>query len=964
MSSRDRTAELQGIARSLQSRSGIQPHAQVAPQKSGASEFTRIAKSIQKDINNTFGKLEKLTLLATKKSMFDDRPVEIQELTYIIKQDIANLNNQISRLQQYQLGKTRGMAQTQHNSNSVVVILQSRLANMSSGFKTVLEDRTKTIQQQQQRRQQFSGSAAPPENFMAIPPPSEQQQQKTQAGHYGKDHLRQRQGGEEYAGASVAIDMGGPSSHQASYQQMQLTENQGSAYMQDRSNAVDSINKTIAELGGIFTQLATLVHEQGQMTERIDANTVDTEMNIEGAHGELLNRIFTYRIVYFLYHRAEISLSSSLMSSSSAQDETIKTEEEEASGLAIATENRIEEETTESTSESNMNTETCTSSLPSCNVKNEVTLELREWGGGETNNAALILYVESLRKHALDVENLLSVSQFEVQALREQNDSLSLALARSQTEKTNVGEKSIEPGLLNCAVDTGSERDDGGARKSNQLGPEHQHNEALITEDTAVQNESPHSLAAVLSMSTDDNVVIGTCGVTGRDADLSPTATFQFDGDIYDDVSKANCVSTGVGEIESVERPLSSNSLNISSDGYPSTPPTPTVNPRARRLERELTSLRKIYKNVLERCHDYEKEIHSLREVQTQINSFTENPNTHHDVDVDISINEDSIDGVNKSMVRNLDKRVMADDGIVVRDDENIFQIVNKVDDNDDLTLVEVQSAEKEGTCSRLNEANNEHTQMQGRETDRERQVVDDPAVHEDHDETSIEKLKKKIEHLRVELDEAVNMNENLQQKLMVESEQTTVALLERDEKKETWASKCEDMEREIVMLKERVCMMDSEEETLQQQANEEQERASALSMKVRELVQLGVELRRGSDEREAEAEILKQRLATLEIELSESVVANMELVERLSSVTRDLASHSPTGRQWVKDELAQSCVECGGVFSLTKRKHHCRYCGKIFCFDCSQHRRCLPGGRTMVRVCNACNENLGSSNA
>ena len=38
------------------------------------------------DISNTFAKLEKLTILAKKKSLFDDRPVEIQDLTYIIKQ--------------------------------------------------------------------------------------------------------------------------------------------------------------------------------------------------------------------------------------------------------------------------------------------------------------------------------------------------------------------------------------------------------------------------------------------------------------------------------------------------------------------------------------------------------------------------------------------------------------------------------------------------------------------------------------------------------------------------------------------------------------------------------------------------------------------------------------------------------------------------------------------------------------
>ena len=37
--------------------------------------------------------------VAKRKSLFDDKPVEIQELTYIIKQDIQSLNEKIAQLQ-------------------------------------------------------------------------------------------------------------------------------------------------------------------------------------------------------------------------------------------------------------------------------------------------------------------------------------------------------------------------------------------------------------------------------------------------------------------------------------------------------------------------------------------------------------------------------------------------------------------------------------------------------------------------------------------------------------------------------------------------------------------------------------------------------------------------------------------------------------------------------------------------
>ena len=30
-----------------------------------------------------------------------------------------------------------------------------------------------------------------------------------------------------------------------------------------------------------------------------------------------------------------------------------------------------------------------------------------------------------------------------------------------------------------------------------------------------------------------------------------------------------------------------------------------------------------------------------------------------------------------------------------------------------------------------------------------------------------------------------------------------------------------------------------------------------------------------------------------------------------------------------------QECYECGTLFTTFKRRHHCRLCGQIFCYDC-----------------------------
>lgn len=46
---------------------------------------------------------------------------------------------------------------------------------------------------------------------------------------------------------------------------------------------------------------------------------------------------------------------------------------------------------------------------------------------------------------------------------------------------------------------------------------------------------------------------------------------------------------------------------------------------------------------------------------------------------------------------------------------------------------------------------------------------------------------------------------------------------------------------------------------------------------------------------------------------------------------------------KWVEDENVKSCYNCHTEFSLFIRKHHCRLCGRIFCYECSKYRDTIP---------------------
>lgn len=67
--------------------------------------------------------------MAKRKTLFDDRPVEISELTFVIKQDLASLNSQIASLQALtqaqhpKASRTRADQEGEHNDNVRVHLL-------------------------------------------------------------------------------------------------------------------------------------------------------------------------------------------------------------------------------------------------------------------------------------------------------------------------------------------------------------------------------------------------------------------------------------------------------------------------------------------------------------------------------------------------------------------------------------------------------------------------------------------------------------------------------------------------------------------------------------------------------------------------------------------------------------------------------------------------------------------------
>ncbi|KAL5975168.1 hypothetical protein ACLOJK_031847 [Asimina triloba] len=330
-SCRDRTQEfltvVERLKKSLVSSSSNAPKSIASkpegPPRSAVSiqsEFNKRASKIGYGIHQTSQKLAKLAKLAKRTSVFDDPTVEIQELTAVIKQDITALNSAVVDLQllcnsQNESGDIS--KDTTSHSTTVVDNLKNRLMSTTKEFKEVLTMRTENLKVHENRRQLFSSTASKDATnpFIRQRPLAARSSASTSAAPPPPWANSSTSSSQLFSGKQNGDAAAQPLIQQNHQQQQQMVPVQDS-YMQSRAEALQNVESTIHELSNIFTQLATMVSQQGElairslpppielkafMCGRIDENMDDTLANVEGAQGALLkylNGISSNRLLF------------------------------------------------------------------------------------------------------------------------------------------------------------------------------------------------------------------------------------------------------------------------------------------------------------------------------------------------------------------------------------------------------------------------------------------------------------------------------------------------------------------------------------------------------------------------------------------------------------------------------------------------------------------------------------------
>jgi len=86
-------------------------------------------------------------------------------------------------------------------------------------------------------------------------------------------------------------------------------------------------------------------------------------------------------------------------------------------------------------------------------------------------------------------------------------------------------------------------------------------------------------------------------------------------------------------------------------------------------------------------------------------------------------------------------------------------------------------------------------------------------------------------------------------------------------------------------------------------------------------------------------------------IQASKEFKKKSNIIEIKEEITLSLVKEN----DWITDDSSNSCFLCHDMFTMTKRKHHCRVCGLLVCKNCSKKKFCQDKTKEKLRCCDCC---------
>ncbi|XP_043375250.1 RUN and FYVE domain-containing protein 2 isoform X7 [Dermochelys coriacea] len=133
------------------------------------------------------------------------------------------------------------------------------------------------------------------------------------------------------------------------------------------------------------------------------------------------------------------------------------------------------------------------------------------------------------------------------------------------------------------------------------------------------------------------------------------------------------------------------------------------------------------------------------------------------------------------------------------------------------------------------------------------------------------------------------------------------------------------------------------------------EDKTNQITATMKQLEQRLQQAEKSQMEAENEDKKFKQECMSKSENLQKEISRKEKQLSKLKIEDIKEANKALQGQVWLKDKEATHCKLCEKEFSLSKRKHHCRNCGEIFCNACSDNELPLPSSPKPVRVCDSC---------
>ncbi|CAI9725684.1 and FYVE domain-containing 2 isoform X3 [Octopus vulgaris] len=217
--------------------------------------------------------------------------------------------------------------------------------------------------------------------------------------------------------------------------------------------------------------------------------------------------------------------------------------------------------------------------------------------------------------------------------------------------------------------------------------------------------------------------------------------------------------------------------------------------------------------------------------------------------------------------------------------------------------------------------------------------------------EKDIHEKQDNIISMRKQLEDIKTLNLEMYKKLQTcdsNLKQKTEVVAKLEEKTEQLVNTLKEMEKKSAL--ETDLRIEREwRGTLQKTLEQERHNVTLVQMELQQMkeIQKGYScLERSHLHLQQTVEEQEATLAELGTHLSQSKL-KMEDMKEAHSALREA--------QWASDRDSKQCKQCTKLFSVSRRKHHCRNCGYIFCNECSDNKMPLPSSAKPGRVCDTC---------